>query len=116
MKLVLLGASHSKGISAKNGKPYEIAEIYIGKKPRSWETDKGSCVGFGFGVGEENNGKIKLPKMTFVVSDTIVKQLETSAFPVLAEVQTEPNPENPEQNFITGYTVIKSLFDDLHKK
>lgn len=116
MKLVLIGASHSKGISAKNSKPYEMAEIYIGKKPRSWETDKGSCVGYGFGVGEESNGKIKLPKMNFIVSDGILKQLEGTAFPVLADVKTEPNPENPEQNLIVGFSVITSLFDELHKK
>ena len=54
--------------------------------------------------------------MTFVVSDEILNQFESTAFPVLADVKTEPNPENTEQNFITGYTVIKSLFDDLHKK
>ena len=110
MKLVLLGASHSKGISGKTGKPYEIADIFYGKKPRAWTTDKGSCSTFGFDVGEDGGS------MTFVVSDEILKQFESTAFPVLADVQTEPNPENPEQNFVTGYTVIKSLFDDLHKK
>ena len=87
MKLVLLGASHSKGISGKTGKPYEIADIFYGKKPRAWTTDKGSCSTFGFDVGEDGGS------MTFVVSDEILKQFESTAFPVLAETELKGSPD-----------------------
>ncbi|WP_192890636.1 hypothetical protein [Vibrio bathopelagicus] len=116
MKLVLLGGTYSKGISKKDGKPYEMAEIYYGKKPRSWKTEKGECISFGFGVGEVNDGKIEKPQMAFVYSSELLKKCETTAFPVFADVVLEPNPEDPNKNLIVDFSVIKSLFDDLHKK
>ncbi|MFW7526645.1 hypothetical protein ACODM8_21325 [Vibrio ostreicida] len=101
MKYVLFGGFESAGISSKNGKAYEICHISVGVLPRSWSNATGSGKGYGY----------EAKKMDIIKSEALSKKMDNTAFPVLAEVSMEPNPNDPTQNVIVDFDVVSSLFD-----
>lgn len=104
MKYVLFGGFESSGIS-KAGKPYDMGEIYVAVKPRSWTNATGSGKGYGF----------ESKKMDILKSEALSAKMDATPFPVLAEVSTEPHPDDPTQNIIVDFDVISSVFDSAPK-
>ena len=96
-----MGASQSAGIGKDSGKNYSINTLLVGRSVRVWETDKGKCIGFGYQTTE----------IPFQVSDAFILKLESTPFPVVGELITELNPDNPRENIVTDFVVNWSLWD-----
>lgn len=101
MRFVIFGASSSKGQSKKTGKDYEINTMLVGRSVREWENEHGKCIGYGQQTTE----------IQFKQSEELIKKLESTAFPVIAELVTELNPENPQENIVADFKVCWSIWD-----
>lgn len=101
MRFVIFGASTSAGKSKKNGKDYQINTLLVGRSVREWENEHGKCTGFGMQTTE----------IQFNKTDEFIKKLDSTAFPVIAELVTQLNPENPMENIVTDYKVCWSIWD-----
>ncbi|AIL70639.1 RstB phage-related integrase [Vibrio vulnificus] len=105
MRYVILGSLHSSGIGKETGKAYDNGTLFIGKSIRGWENERGKGVANG----------LEPAKIDFLKTPEMVKKVDSTVFPCLAEVALEPSPEDPNKNIVIGFDVIVSLFDNLHE-
>ncbi|WP_419237595.1 hypothetical protein ACN08P_19815 [Photobacterium leiognathi subsp. mandapamensis] len=101
MRFVIFGASSSKGKAKNTGKDYEINTMLVGRSVFEWQNDNGKCIGYGQQTTE----------IQFNPSEALIKKLEATAFPIIGELITELNPENPQENIVTDFKVCWSIWD-----
>lgn len=101
MRFVIMGASKSAGIGKESGKKYDINTLLLGRSVREWENDKGKCIGFGYQITE----------MPFEPSPEFLKKLDSTPFPIVGELVTQLNPDNPKENIALDFNVCWSIWD-----
>ena len=103
MKIVAFGYSNSVGNSKKNGKPYDIKNLLVGKPLRQWTNEHG--------VGEASGHEsIEMP---FESNIELLNKIKNIPFPALVDLKTEPLPEDPTKNIIIGLDVVCTIWDSV---
>lgn len=98
-KLLVIGFSESRGVSAKNGSAYCIVRLFPLVPSRQWKTDNGQCSGAGFCTDENR---------AFSVLDDaqLIAQLKAVQYPCYMELTKSDDPTDPTKTVVSGFKVV----------
>lgn len=95
---VIIGAEHAQGLSKKDNKPYNFANVYYLKQRKAWSNDKGASQV----VGAEQASIEMNP------SPALLEQFKTieAQLPCEVELHLDINPENPQRNWVVDFQIL----------
>ena len=102
-KVLIMGCSHSQGISSKSGKPFSMGSLLVAMPVRSWSSDKGQGFGFGFQCDP------KTDKFDLIKSPELLEKIAKVSFPARLELILEPDPENPLVDLVADFNILDSF-------
>ncbi len=102
MLFKITGFTHSKGISGKTGKPYDMAQLHRLSEIRPWKNDNGEGRAAGFHTDERAAFSV------FTGDPKLVSNLLLITYPCEMDLTFEPHPEDPTRNVVTGFKVVES--------
>jgi hypothetical protein len=90
MKLAVLGVSRRHGTGRESGQKYDICELHYCREIRPRKTENYEFYGYGFTEG------------TLPCDPDCMKQFDGIAPGTEISVLLEPQPDNPQRNWVTG--------------
>jgi hypothetical protein len=100
LTVVVIGCEHSQGLSKKDDKPYNFAQVNYLAPNRGWSSDKGACQA----VGLDKKQIAMSPNPSLV---SVFKGLEDE-FPLLCELSLDADPENPARNIVVDIKPVEA--------
>ncbi|KJY82420.1 hypothetical protein TW81_13485 [Vibrio galatheae] len=92
LTVIVIGCEHSQGLSKKDDRPYNFAQVnYLGAND-GWKSDKGACEAVG----------LKLKQIAMSPNPSLVAEFKKLAdqFPLQAELHLDVDPDNPSRNIV----------------
>ncbi len=92
LKVVVIGCEHSQGLSKKDDRPYNFAQVnYLGKND-GWTSQKGQCEAVG----------LTLKQIAMAPNPSLVAVFKNMAdeFPLMCELTLDADPQNPARNIV----------------
>ncbi|NOI60645.1 hypothetical protein [Vibrio coralliilyticus] len=92
LTVVVIGCEHSQGLSKKDDRPYNFAQVNYLASNEGWKSEKGECKP----VGLVQKQIAMNPNPSLVAA---FKELETQ-FPMTCELHLDADPQNPARNIV----------------
>lgn len=92
LKVVVIGCEHSSGLSKRDDKPYNFAQVNYLAKNEGWKSEKGSCSAYGLTVKQ----------IAMMPDASLLAQFATiqDQFPCECELILDADPQNPARNIV----------------
>ncbi len=98
LKVTVIGCEHSSGLSKRDDKPYNFAQVNYLAKNEGWKSDKGSCTAYGLGVKQ----------IAMSTNPALLAQFAKleEQFPCLCELSLDCDPQNPARNIVVDIKIL----------
>ncbi len=98
LTVVVIGCEHAQGLSKKDDKPYNFAQVNYLAPNEGWKSEKGSCKAVGL-VGRQIQMN---PDPQLVAAFQEIQD----QFPVTCDLILDIDPSNPQRNHVVDVKVI----------
>lgn len=92
LTVIVIGCEHSQGLSKKDDKPYNFAQVNYLAPNEGWTSEKGACKA----VGLDKKQIAMSPNPSLVAEFEKLKE----KFPMMCELHLDVDPSNPSRNIV----------------
>ncbi len=92
LTVTVIGCEHSSGLSKRDDKPYNFAQVNYLAKNEGWKSEKGSCTAYGLAVKQI----AMIPEPALLAQFASIQE----QFPCLCELALDADPQNPARNIV----------------